>query len=422
MTQQNPMSEESYIQNLFAERIGGNQYGKTTAIYKFEKIKRAKKAALEANPGSEIIDMGVGEPDEMAFPEVVAVLHEEAKKPANRGYADNGDAVMKEAAARYLDKVCGAPGIDPKTEVLHSIGSKAALSILPAAFINPGDYVLMTTPGYPVFGTHAKYYGGLVHNLPITKENNFLPDLGSVPADVLEKAKVLVINYPNNPTGASATREFFAEVVAFAKKNNIIVVHDAAYGALVFDGAPLSFLSVEGSKDVGIELHSTSKAFNMTGWRCGFVAGNELLVKAYGDVKDNTDSGQFLAIQHASAYCWDHPEITEKIAAKYSRRMDGLVEVLRGAGLDAIKPGGSFFLYLPCPKAAVAADGNRISFENAEAASQWLIREKLISTVPWDDAGAFLRFSVTFAAPSIEEEQRVLNEIKTRLSDVTFEF
>ncbi|MDA0750614.1 MAG: aminotransferase class I/II-fold pyridoxal phosphate-dependent enzyme, partial [Verrucomicrobia bacterium] len=287
------MSEESYIQNLFAERIGGNQYGKTTAIYKFEKIKRAKKAALEANPGAEIIDMGVGEPDEMAFPEVVAVLHEEAKKPANRGYADNGDAVMKEAAARYLDKVCGAPGIDPKTEVLHSIGSKAALSILPAAFINPGDYVLMTTPGYPVFGTHAKYYGGLVHNLPITKENNFLPDLGSVPADVLEKAKVLVINYPNNPTGASATRDFFAEVVAFAKKNNIIVIHDAAYGALVFDGAPLSFLSVEGAKDVGIELHSTSKAFNMTGWRCGFVAGNELLVKAYGDVKDNTDSGQF---------------------------------------------------------------------------------------------------------------------------------
>jgi LL-diaminopimelate aminotransferase len=235
------MSEESYIQNLFAERIGGQNYGKTTAIYKFEKIKRAKQAALQANPGAEIIDMGVGEPDEMAFPEVISVLHEEAQKPANRGYADNGDSVMKQAAAEYLDKVCGAPGIDPDTEVLHSIGSKAALSILPAAFINPGDYVLMTTPGYPVFGTHAKFYGGLVHNLPITKENNFLPDLGSIPADVLEKAKVLVINYPNNPTGASATNAFFEEVVAWAKKNNIIVVHDAAYGALVFDGKSLKF-------------------------------------------------------------------------------------------------------------------------------------------------------------------------------------
>ena len=416
------MSEESYIQKLFAERIGGQNYGKTTAIYKFEKIKRAKQAALKANPNAEIIDMGVGEPDAMAFPEVVSVLHAEAQKPGNRGYADNGDSVLKEAAAMYLDKVCGAPGINPDTEVLHSIGSKAALSILPAAFINPGDYVLMTTPGYPVFGTHAKFYGGLVHNLPITKENGFLPDLTSIPADVLEKAKVLVINYPNNPTGASATKAFFEDVVAWAKKNNIIVVHDAAYGALVFDGSPLSFLSVPGAKDVGVELHSTSKAFNMTGWRCGFVAGNELLVKAYGDVKDNTDSGQFLAIQHAAAYCWNHPEITEKIADKYSRRMDGLVEVLRSAGLDAVKPGGSFFLYLPSPKAAVKSDGVRIEFENGEAASQWLIREKLISTVPWDDAGAFLRFSVTFAAPTIEEEKRVLSEIQSRLSDVIFEF
>ncbi|MBT5925762.1 MAG: LL-diaminopimelate aminotransferase [Verrucomicrobia bacterium] len=416
------MSEESFIQNLFAERIGGQNYGKTTAIYKFEKIKRAKLAALKANPGAEIIDMGVGEPDEMAFPEVVSVLHEAAQKPSNRGYADNGDSVLKKAAAEYLEKVCGAAGINPDTEVLHSIGSKAALSILPAAFINPGDYVLMTTPGYPVFGTHTKFYGGLVHNLPITKENNFLPDLECIPSDVLEKSKVLVINYPNNPTGASATRAFFEEVVAWAKKNRIIVVHDAAYGALVFDDKPLSFLSVVGAKDVGVELHSTSKAFNMTGWRCGFVAGNELLVKAYGDVKDNTDSGQFLAIQHAAAYCWNHPEITEQITAKYSRRMDGLVEVLRGAGLDAAKPGGSFFLYLPSPKAAVKANGERIDFENGEAASQWLIREKLISTVPWDDAGSFLRFSVTFAASTIEEEERVLSEIQSRLSDVTFEF
>ena len=203
------MPEESYIQNLFAERIGGNSYGKTTAIYKFEKIKRAKNAVLELDPDAQIIDMGVGEPDEMAFPEVVSVLHDAARKPSNRGYADNGDALMKKAASRYLEKVCGVSGIHPDTEVLHSIGSKAALSILPAAFVDPGDYVLMTTPGYPVFATHARYYGGQIHNLPITRENHFLPDFGSVPADVLKKTKVLVINYPNNPTGASATRAFF---------------------------------------------------------------------------------------------------------------------------------------------------------------------------------------------------------------------
>src|ERR1700679_3770122 len=215
---------DTYIQNLFAERIGGRQYGKSTAIYKFEKIKRAKRAALAANPGAEIIDMGVGEPDEMAFPETVAKLHEEARKPENRGYSDNGDGVLKEAAARYMEKVCGVPGINPETEVVHSIGSKAALSILPAALVNPGDYVLMTTPGYPVFGTHSKYYGALVHQLPLLESNGFLPDLESVPSEVLGRAKVLVLNYPNNPTGACATPEFFARVVAFAKENRLVVI------------------------------------------------------------------------------------------------------------------------------------------------------------------------------------------------------
>lgn len=413
---------DSYIQNLFADRIGGRQYGKSTAIYKFEKIKRAKRAALAANPDAEIIDMGVGEPDEMAFPEVIAELHEEALKPENRGYADNGDAVLKQAAARYLDRVCGMKGINPETEVVHSIGSKAALSILPAAFVNPGDYVLMTTPGYPVFGTHSKYYGGGVHNLPLTEANHFLPDLHSIPQNILGKAKVLVLNYPNNPTGAHATAEFFAQVVAFAQKHRLLVIHDAAYAALVFEGKPLSFLATPGAKEVGVELHSTSKSFNMTGWRCGFVAGNELLVKAYGDVKDNTDSGQFLAIQHAAAYCFDHPEITERIAAKYSRRMDALVQTLRDAGFQARKPQGSFFLYVKAPKAAVTKAGARMEFKSAEDVSQWLITDRLISTVPWDDAGSYLRFSVTFVAKDQADEKRVLSEIARRLSGVAFEF
>jgi LL-diaminopimelate aminotransferase len=413
---------ESHLQNLFAERIGGNQYGKSQAVYKFEKIKRARRAALAAHPGREIIDLGIGEPDEMAFPEVVQTLSDEARKPENRGYSDNGDDRLKQAAARYLEKVCGVKGIDPQTEVLHSIGSKAALSILPAAFINPGDYVLMTTPGYPVFGTHSKYYGGLVHNLPLTEQNRFLPDLNSVPAEILRKAKVLVLNYPNNPTGASATPEFFAQVVQFAQQNQLVVIHDAAYAALVFEGKPLSFLATPGAKEVGLELHSASKTFNMTGWRCGFVAGNALLVKAYGDIKDNTDSGQFLPIQRATAYGLDHPEITEKIAAKYSRRMDLLVKTLQNRGFQANKPKGSFFLYAKAPKAAVKKSGERLAFQNAEEVSQWLITQKLISTVPWDDAGAYLRFSVTFAAKSAGDEVATMTEIQNRLADITFEF
>jgi LL-diaminopimelate aminotransferase len=413
---------ESYIQNLFAERIGGKHYGKSQAIYKFEKIKRARRAAMALHPSDELIDLGVGEPDEMAFPEVVSKLCEEAKKSENRGYADNGDSVLKEAAARYLERVCGVRGINPETEVVHSIGSKAALSILPAAIVNPGDYVLMTTPGYPVFGTHAKYYGGAVYNLPLNEEKQFLPNLHSIPAEVLQKTKALVINYPNNPTGASATPEFFADVVAFAQTNNLVVIHDAAYAALVFEGKPLSFLATPGAKDVGIELHSASKSFNMTGWRCGFVAGNELLVKAYGDIKDNTDSGQFLAIQHAAAYGFDHPEITEKIAGKYSGRMNTLVGVLNKAGFKARKPKGSFFLYVEAPRAVIRNSGQRIEFKTAEDVSQWLISEKLISTVPWDDAGHYLRFSVTFVAKNLLEESRILGEIDKRLSDDKFEF
>ena len=412
---------ESYIQQLFAERIGGANYGKSNAIYKFEKIKRAKRAAVKANPGVELIDMGVGEPDEMAFPQVLDALNAAARKPENRGYADNGSDLFKKAAAAYMKGQFGVD-IDPETEVLHSMGSKAALSILPACFINPGDVALMTVPGYPVFGTHAKYYGGEVYNIPLKKENGFLPDLDSIPEDIVKRAKTIVVNYPNNPTGASATPEFFKKLVAFAKKNNIVVISDAAYSALVFEGKPTSIFQTEGAKDVAIELHSLSKSHNMTGWRIGWVCGNSLLVKAYGDVKDNTDSGQFLAIQEAAAKGLEKPEITFEIAAKYSRRMDMLVAALSELGFDVKKPKGSFYLYTQAPKAAVSADGSRTEFASGEDFSQWMITQNLISTVPWDDAGPFVRFSVTFCAHGVEAEKGVIEEIKRRLGKFKFEF
>lgn len=412
---------ESYIHQLFAERIGGKNYGKTTAIYKFEKIKRAKRAAMAAHPGVELIDLGVGEPDEMAFPVSVRALQAEAAKPENRGYADNGCMEFRQAAARWMKNVFGVDHLNPETEIIHSIGSKAALSILPAALINPGDVTIMTVPGYPVFGTHAKWYGGEVFNLPLTEANGFLPDFGQIPTRILQRAKVIVLNYPNNPTGASATKEFFAEAVRFARKHRLVIVSDAAYAALVFEGQPLSLLSVPGAKDVAVELHSMSKAFNMTGWRLGFVCGNEWLVRAYGDCKDNTDSGQFLAIQKACAVTLDHPEITRRIAAKYSRRMDLLVALLRRFGFHATKPKGSFFLYVRAPK-AVTINGQRRSFTSAEEVSQWLITEKLISTVPWDDTGPYLRFSVTFSAKGRDGERRVMREIEKRLAGAQFEF
>ena len=410
---------ESYIQGLFADRIGGKSFGKDTVLYKFEKIKRAKAAAKLAHPDVPLIDMGVGEPDDRADDGIVDVLASEARKRENRFYADNGIPEFKRAAATYLEQVFGVSGIDPDREINHAIGSKPALAMLPSVFINPGDVSIMPVPNYPVLGTHTAWLGGEVYHLPLTKDNDFLPDLTTVPEAMARRAKLLYLNYPNNPTGATATREFFKEVIEFAKRYEILVVHDAAYAALTFDGVePLSFLSLPGAKEVGIELFSFSKAFNMTGWRLAFAAGNELAVKGFATVKDNNDSGQFMAIQKAAIYGLEHPEITEHIAKKYSRRHELLVDALHTLGFEAKKPKGSFFLYTPSPKGIVGGP----KFASAEEFSQYMITEKQISTVPWDDAGAFVRWSVTFEADGEDEERAVIAEISRRLKDVQFEF
>ena len=311
---------------------------------------RSKAAAKLAHPDIKLIDMGVGEPDWPADSLVVKALSEEAGKPENRWYADNGIPEFQEAAARYLEKVYGLKGLVPSENIVHGIGSKPVLAMLPVCFINPGDVLLITVPGYPVMATYTKYLGGEVYNLPLLESNSFLPDLDNIPAPVLKKAKLLYLNYPNNPTGAVADIKFFDKVVAFAKANNVIVVHDTAYGALTYDGfKPLSFLSADGAMDVGIEVHSLSKAFNMTGWRIGFVCGNKKAVSAYATVKDNTDSGQFRAIQKAGIAALNHTEITERTVEKYSRRFDLLVNALIEAGFNAKKPLGSFYCYVKAP-------------------------------------------------------------------------
>ena len=197
-----------------------------------------------------------------------------------------------------------------------------------------------------------------------------------------------------------------------------MVLQDAAYASLVYDDKPLSFLSVPGAMDVGAEMHSLSKSYNMTGWRIGFIAGNELVVKGFANVKDNIDSGQFAAIQKAAAYCLRHPEITEEIGKKYKRRLSKLVDTLKSVGFQASMPGGTFFLYVKAPK---SIQGGR-TFKSAEDFSQYMITEHLISTVPWDNVGNFVRFSATFAANGEEEENRIMAEIKNRLSKQTFEF
>jgi LL-diaminopimelate aminotransferase len=406
------MANDPWFQELFAERIGGAGYGKGSEIYKFEKIKRAKRAALAAHPERRLLDFGIGENDDMADPLVRDMLKREVDKLENRGYADNGIAAFKEAAAGFMKKVFGV-ALDPATEINHAIGSKPALAMLPAAFINPGDITLMTVPGYPVAGTHTKYYGGEVYNLPLSEEHEFYPDLGAIPNDVRQRAKLLVLNYPNSPTGAVATRDFYRQVIDFARTNRIVVVQDAAHILLSYDGPPLSFLQVEGAKEVGVEIHSLSKGFNMIGWRMAFVAGHPKMVQAFADVKDNCDSGQFMAIQQAARAALEHPEIADRIREKYSRRLQKLVAALTKVGFQAKMPGGTYFLYVRAPAAS-----DRRTFANAEEVSQFLIQEQSVCCVPWDNAGPYLRFSVTYLAKDAQEEDELMNETVARLGSL----
>jgi LL-diaminopimelate aminotransferase len=407
---------DPWFQSLFAERLGGASYGKGTEIYKFEKIKRAKRAALADHPERRLLDFGIGENDDMADPLVRDVLKAEVDKLDNRGYADNGIAAFKEAAAGFMKKVFGV-NLDPATEVNHAIGSKPALAMLPACFINPGDVTLMTVPGYPVAGTHTRYYGGEVVKLPLLEKNGFYPDLTTLSADVRRRAKLMVLNYPNSPTGAVATRDFYRQVIDFAHTNRVLVVQDAAHILLTYDGPPLSFLQVEGAKDVGVEVHSLSKGFNMIGWRMAWVCGHPKIVQAFADVKDNCDSGQFMAIQQAAKAALEHPEIGDRTRAKYRRRLQKLVAALTQAGFKAKMPGGTYFLYARAPKAA----GER-TFANAEEVSQFLIAEQSVCCVPWDDAGPYLRFSVTYLAKDEVEEDELMAETARRLGALHLRF
>jgi len=409
-------TNDPWFQTLYADRLGGVNYGKGTEIYKFEKIKRAKRAALAAFPDRKLLDFGIGENDDMAAPVVREFMKKEVDKLDNRGYADNGIAAYKEAVAEFMKREFGV-ALDPVTEVVHAIGSKPAYAMLPAVFINPGDVTLMTVPGYPVAGTHTRYYGGEVHRLPLLEANGFFPDLDGVPADICKRAKLLVINYPNSPTGATATREFYKRVIEFAHKNQIVIVQDAAHIMLTFNGEPMSFLQMDGAKEVGVEVHSMSKGFNMIGWRLGWVCGHAQIVQAFADVKDNSDSGQFMAIQQAAAEALRHPEIPRQIREKYRRRLTKLVDALTKVGFQAKMPGGSYFLYAKAPVAA----GDR-TFKNAEEVSTFLITEQSVCCVPWDDAGAFLRFSATYLAKDEKEEDALMAETVERLGRLKLKF
>ncbi len=408
---------DPYFQKLFAERIGGINYGKDTEIYKFEKIKRAKRKALNDFPDRHLIDFGIGENDAMADPSVREIMTQEINKLENRGYADNGCQEYKNAVARFMKRRFNVE-LDPVAEINHCMGTKTALAMIPDAFINPGDVTLMTVPGYPVAGTHTKYCGGTVYPLVLTAENDFYPDLKTIPDDVLAKTKMLVINYPNSPTGQLGTPAFFEKVIRFAHDNDLIVLQDAAHSMFSWRERPISFLEIDGAKEVGVEIHSMSKGWNMIGWRLGWVCGNALIVRAFADVKDNSDSGQFLAIQKSAAAALDNDSIPDQARIKYLRRLQKLVAALKKLGFPCEVPGGTYFLYTKAPK---AIEGDRV-FANAEEVSQFLITEQSVCTVPWDNAGPYLRFSVTYLAETEEAEDALMAELVDRLGKFKFVF
>ena len=369
------MSQEPYFQKIFAERIGGARYGKSTKIYKFERIKRAKREALALHPDLTLLDFGIGENDDRAHELIRAAMKREVDNIENRGYADNGIPEFKEAAARFMAEIFQVD-LDPATQILHTIGSKSALAMLPYVFINPGDVTLTTVPGYPVAGTHTRYLGGEVYELKLEKKNGFLPRLDEIPSDVLRRAKLMVLNFPNSPTGVIAPRSFWNEAVNLAREEKVVLVNDAAHVLLAYNELSC-FLQTPGAADVGLEIFSMSKSYNMIGWRLGFVAGNALIVRALGDVKDNCDSGQFKAIQKASCIALAHHEIHEEIREKYRRRLTKLVEVLRSLGFEAAMPAGTYFLYVRSPRAI-----NGKVFHHAETAAEHLLRNQLILAVP----------------------------------------
>ncbi len=403
-------------EKLFANRIGGEQFGKSTAIYKFEKIKRAKAKARELHPNLEIIDFGVGEPDQMAPVPIREALKVEVDKPENRGYSDNGIPEFQIAAVDYMKCFFGVE-LDPTTEINHSIGTKPSLAMLPLAFVNPGDVIFQTVPGYPVMATHTQYLGGEVVDIPLLEENDFLPDLGKIDPALADRCKLFYINYPNNPTGAVATDAFYDELIAFAKKHNILIVQDAPYATLVYGEDRKSILQRPGAKECALELHSMSKAYNMTGWRIAFFCGASWAVDALANIKDNCDSGQFKAIQHAACAGIANADLAEGIRDHYEKRLLRMVDVLKGAGFDAKMPGGTFYLYVKAPKGA-----GDISFANAEEASLYLIENFGISTVPWDNTGPFVRFGAVFESASDEDDERVLGELAARLVKADLKF
>lgn len=371
--------------------------------YLFASIDQMKQKAI--GKGTDLIDLSIGDPDIPTPPGIVNAMKKAVEKPEHHRYPSyEGMLSFREAVAKWYGKRFNI-GIDPHTEVLSLIGSKEGIGHIPLAFVNPGDTVLVPSPGYPVYPIGTLFAGGESFFMPLRKENDFLPDLDAIPAKVFRKTKLMFINYPNNPTSAVASREFFQEIIKIAQKYNIIVCHDASYTEIYYDKRPLSFMQAPGAKDVGIEFHSLSKTYNMTGWRIGFAVGNKEVLAGLGKVKTNLDSGVFQAIQEAAIVALEMGQDTlSGIRKTFQERRDILCNGLKKLGMDLMKPKATFYVWAKVPS----------RFNSMSFVTHLLDKTGVLGT-PGNGFGAagegYIRFALTAPARRIDEAVKRISGI-----------
>jgi len=373
--------------------------------YLFAELDRLKQT--EIDKGVDVIPLGIGDPDRPTPKHILAAMHRAIDRPENHHYPSyEGMPSFREAVAAWYARRFQV-SLNPATEVLSLIGSKEGIGHIPFAFVNPGDVVLVPEPGYPVYEIATLLAGGESYRMPLLRENGFLPDFSRIPSDITKRARLLFLNYPNNPTAAVAPRSFFEEAIRFAREKGIILCHDAAYTEMYYDGKkPLSFLEVEGAKEVGVEFHSLSKTYNMTGWRIGFVSGAAPVIAGLGKIKTNLDSGIFQAVQEAGiAALTGDPSSVEEMRNLYQERRDTLITGLRQAGLTCDPPAATFYLWLPVPP-----DYSSTSF------TKLLLEKAGVAVTPGNGFGpsgeGYVRFALTVSkerlAEAAERIQRVL--------------
>ena len=372
--------------------------------YLFVEIDRAKKKAEVE--GRDIIDLGIGDPDQPTPRFIIDALHKASLNPSTHKYAlDAGLPEFRVEIAKWYKKRFNIE-LDPDKEVLPLIGSKEGIAHIPLAFINNGDVALVPDPCYPPYKSSVMFAGGEPVIMPLLQKNAFLPDLHSIKPHVLSKAKLMFLNYPNNPTSAVCDMAFFNEAVKFAERHNIVICHDAAYSEISFDGLKVpSFLQAKGAKEVGIEFHSFSKIFNMTGWRLGFAVGNADVIQALAKVKSNIDSGVFNAIQLAGIQALMRVEkVTGTLKALYEKRRDVFVDELNKIGWNVPKAKATFYVWAPVLK----------RFTSVTLAKALLEKANVVAT-PGNGFGesgeGFVRMALTVNAPRLKEAAQRIGKI-----------